>query len=184
MWHPPKRKDKDKPSDLTVGQRFDLVDTALEVISRGAGGTINPLNWMTGTMAAADITFSSATSKRGNIAGAGASAAVAQVAGMGGFVAGTLTGTAIGSFLLPVIGSYVGGVIGGGIGSLTSDKIARTATQHLFNAVKDTRPRVNFGEFRDSQPAYTMRAKAEQQLQGSLLNARQYLGKEAQLFHH
>jgi hypothetical protein len=64
------------------------------------------------------------------------------------------------------------------------DKIARTETQRAVNLMTASRPRVRFGgNFKDSQPAYTMRQKAEQELSGSLLNARRYLGREAQLFH-
>jgi hypothetical protein len=64
------------------------------------------------------------------------------------------------------------------------DKIARTETQRAVNLMTTSRPRVRFGgNFKDSQPAYTMRQKAEQELSGSLLNARRYLGREAQLFH-
>src|ERR1700722_9263495 len=108
LWHSPKRKDRDTPSDLTVGQRFDLVDTAIEIASRGMGGGKNPLNWMTGTMAVADITFSSSTAKNGNAVGAGASALAAQATGMAVYVAAMSIGAEIGSFILPFAGTAIG----------------------------------------------------------------------------
>jgi hypothetical protein len=39
------------------------------------------------------------------------------------------------------------------------------------------------GGYQDTQTAYTMRQRAAQELTGSLLNARPYLGKEAALMH-
>jgi hypothetical protein len=174
---------------LTVGQRFDLADTAIEVISRGFGGGSkglfrNPLNWMTGTTAALDVGISSGTARKGNLIGAGVSAAGAEVAAAVGYTTGAAAGSIIGSFILPIIGTEVGAIVGGGIGSLVSDRKARTAIQKLYNFAEVSRPRVRFGgNFKDSQPAYTMRQKAEQELGASLLNARRYLGREAQLMH-
>jgi hypothetical protein len=39
------------------------------------------------------------------------------------------------------------------------------------------------GDFEDYQAAYTMRQRAAQEMNSSLLNARRYLGQEAALFH-
>jgi hypothetical protein len=39
------------------------------------------------------------------------------------------------------------------------------------------------GDYQDTQVAWTMRQRAAQEMSGSLLNARQYLGKEAALMH-
>ena len=78
LWHSrhrrPQQQQPDQDGDgLTVGQRFDLVDTGIEVLSRGFnGGSKNPLNWMTGTMGMADIAISSGNAKRGDFVAAGA----------------------------------------------------------------------------------------------------------------
>jgi hypothetical protein len=183
LWHSSKSKQKSEESDLSVGQRFDLMDSVIEIVSRAGGGSKNPLNWATATMGAADVSISSGMAKRGNHVGAGASAVAGQVTGMTGYVAGATAGEVLGTFILPVVGTWIGGIVGGGVGSLAGDKFGRSTTQRLFNTVSDTRPRVRFGGFKDSQPAYTMRQASEQQLRGSLLNARRYLGAEAQLFH-
>ena len=143
------------------------------------------MNWTTGTLGALDIAISTGTARRGNAIGAGVSAAAAQTAGMSGFWVGRAIGAWIGTAVMPGVGTWVGGVIGGGVTGLVGDKKARVATQRLVNAIAITRPRVRFGgNFKDSQPAFTMRQKAEQELGGSLLNARRYLGREAQLMHH
>jgi phage tail tape-measure protein len=187
LWRRPRTREEQEELDrhssgLTVGQRFDIGETAFDVFTRGAGG--NPLNWMTATLAGLDIGISTGTARKKNAAGAAASAAAAQAAGIVGFITGRAAGVAIGSFILPGVGTWAGGIIGGGVGSLVGDKKARVATQRLVNSIAIYRPRVRFGgNFKDSQPAYTMRAKAEQELSGSLLNARRYLGREAQLMH-
>lgn len=82
------------------------------------------------------------------------------------------------------LGGPIGALVGVTVGSLVGDKIGRGGTQRFYKSVLDTVPLVRFGgDFKDSQPAYTMRQKAEQELSGSLLNARRYLGREAQLMH-
>jgi hypothetical protein len=188
LWNHKKRKKTEQEelgSGLTVGQRFDLVDTATEIASRGFnGGSKNPLNWMTGSMAMADIAISAGTAKRGDFVAAGGSAFAAQGSAMLAFPVGVTMGEMIGNFILPVAGGVVGGIIGGGIASLVTDKAVRVASTRLFHGFALSRPRVRFGgNFKDSQPAYNMRQKAEQELSSSLLNARRYLGREAQLMH-
>jgi hypothetical protein len=181
FWRHPKRNSDRDQSSLSVGQRFDLAESATDVFYRAIGGS--PLNMFTLVAASLDIGISSANARRGNAGGAAVSAMGAQASGIAGWFGGEAAGSVIGSFILPGVGTYLGGVAGGAIGALTGDKLGRTATQHLFNAVNETRPRVRFGGFRDSEPAYTMRQRAEQELGGSLLNARRYLGREAQLMH-
>jgi hypothetical protein len=57
------------------------------------------------------------------------------------------------------------------------------AFQYAVDGVNASR-KLNFGgNYKDTTVAYTMRQKAAQELGGSLLNARTYLGKEAVLFH-
>jgi phage tail tape-measure protein len=106
------------------------------------------------------------------------------VTGIGGFMVGRAAGAAIGEFILPVVGVWVGSIVGGGVGAMVGDKIARSGTIRTIKMLNDARPRVRFGgNFKDTQPAYNMRQLAEQQLSSSLLNARRYLGSEAQLMH-
>jgi hypothetical protein len=192
LWHHPKRKREREyqGDDFTIGQRMDIGEAAWDALGRGVQG--NPFNMMTLALAGMDVAISAGTAKRGNIIGAGTSAAAAQAAGLTGFIAGRALGTEVGAIIgtsiLPGIGTEVGAwagaIIGGGATAMISDRIARTGVQHFINDMKISRPRVRFGgNFKDSQPAYTMRQKAEQELGGSLLNARRYLGREAQLFH-
>jgi hypothetical protein len=194
-WKSPKRmRDEDREdslgANLSTGQKFDVVENVLDPFFMAGGG--GPFNTMTGIFAGLDLGISSGKAKRGNTIGAGVSAAAGQAAGIGGYYAGTAIGAGVGealaTFLLPgvgtAIGGYVGGFVGGMLGSMTGDKIGRGTTQGLINKAVLSTPRVRFGgNFKDSQPAYTMRQKAEQELSGSLLNARRYLGREAQLMH-
>jgi hypothetical protein len=189
FWRRPKTKDDRmeeeklrKSGSFTIGQRFDIGETAWDIVSRGVAGS--PFNLVTLGIAGTDISISSGTARRGNTAGAGASAVAAQVTGLGGFMAGRVIGGAIGTFIAGLFGTSAGAIIGGGAGSMIGDKIARTGMQRTYNLAIASRPRVRFGgNFKDSQPAYNMRQKSEQELSSSLLSARRYLGREAQLMH-
>jgi hypothetical protein len=187
LWRRNKHKDpKDDGllANTTTGQKFDLFDTAIEVLSRGAGGGKNPLNWATFSLGLTDVGISSGMAARGNMFTAGASAVAAQAVGMGGYAVGATVGETIGTFIAPGVGTFVGGVIGDGIGSMAGDVLARTGTTRLINKIKATGSQsIRFGGYTDTLPAYNMRQKAEQELSGSLLNARRYLGREAQLMH-
>jgi hypothetical protein len=107
-----------------------------------------------------------------------------------GMIGGDLAGMALGS-LVPIPGATM---IGGMIGSLIGDPIAEFFTRRgdyekgrraSFNAAGAMAKRkVQFGRgFRDTEEAYTMRQMAVQEMAGSLLNARQYLGNEAFFLH-
>lgn len=184
LWHRQKQKDNNG-NDLSVGQQVDLGEAVADLWMKKATGSILNLGSLAGF--GLDVSMSTAKAKRGNTMGAGISAVAAQGAGLSSWGVGGVVGATIGEFLLPfggaVAGFDIGEIVGSTAAALTVDKFVRTRTQRFFNAVKDTRPRVRFGGFKDSQPAYTMRQRAEQELSGSLLNARQYLGKEAQLMH-
>lgn len=187
-----RRKDEDTPSSLTTGQRMDMGEIAIDIATRGGvkGPVFTPASVGMGMV---DVGISTATARPGEKGTAGLSAAAAQTAGMVGWTVGRTVGTAVGAvvgqFLLPIpvvgaeIGAVVGGFIGAGAGSMTADKVTRTGTTRTLHRLQQTRGQVRFGGFRDTIPAYTMRQRAEQELSGSLLNARQYLGKEAQLMH-
>jgi hypothetical protein len=97
--------------------------------------------------------------------------------------------------LLPIPGgSFVGGLAGGFLGWSFGEGIADTffeqgirrkyLVESEVGRTALTRRKVNFGgNFRDSREAYTMRQQAVQEMAGSLLNARQYLGNEAAFMH-
>lgn len=83
----------------------------------------------------------------------------------GSVIAGPLAGMALG-----VVTEHLGGVVGEGMQFL-----------HDFN--HDLKHINMGGNYEDTQLAYTMRQKAAQELGSSVMNARQYLGKEALLMH-
>jgi hypothetical protein len=122
---------------------------------------------------------------------------------IGGFIAGRrqgmsqAAGSAVGELIGAVIGAPLGGVgvfagqmigasVGGEIagfftrrGSYERGRMASYAAAGVIGKHK-----VQFGRgFRDTEEAYTMRQQAVQEMAGSLLNARQYLGNEAFFLH-
>jgi len=111
-----------------------------------------------------------------------------------GGAAGSLAGAAVGTMIMPGIGTIAGGIIGGIGGSIGGSKAGHalfgSAAQNLGLAARavvrtsravDT---VQFGgNFVDSKGAYTMRQRAVQDMSGSMLNARQFLGNEAIFLH-
>ena len=104
------------------------------------------------------------------------------VAVIGGSI-GTAIGFALGGH--PIIGNIVGSTIGGKIGEIWDPGLNAQAGFELqvMRSAAAAR-RVNFGgDFEDTQQAYTMRQQAVQEMSGSLMNARQYLGNEAAFFH-
>lgn len=125
----------------------------------------------------------------------GATRAVgANVAASAAGTAGYIAGGALGTLLFPGVGTVVGGLIGGAIGGITGytaggdfiDEFAQDVGRLGMGlaATGISQNKLNFGgDFRDSQGAYTMRQLAVQEMAGSLLNARQVLGNEANFFH-
>ena len=104
------------------------------------------------------------------------------VAVIGGSI-GTALGFALGGH--PIIGNIVGSTIGGKIGEIWDPGLNAQANLELqISRTANVARRVNFGgDFEDTQQAYTMRQQAVQEMSGSLMNARQYLGNEAAFFH-
>jgi hypothetical protein len=95
-----------------------------------------------------------------------------------GMTAGGILGAAAGGALLGLPGEILGGFIGGSLGEKAGKLIA--PLEDLSNQSRHT----NFGgNYQDSEPVYSMRQRAVAEMSTSLLNARQYLGKEALLFH-
>lgn len=107
---------------------------------------------------------------------------------------GTVIGGAIGAAIpipgaapfLAMAGGMVGATFGGDAfasfnqrADYEKGRFASYATAGVL-----AKRKVQFGRgFRDSEEAYTMRQMAVQEMAGSLLNARQYLGNEAFFFH-
>lgn len=90
------------------------------------------------------------------------------------------------------IGTLIGGLVGGGagmlIGGYIGEEIAGSAIARGVQGVADLSKHyrtINMGgEFRDSEQAYTQRQVACREMNSSLLNARQYLGKRSRLPAH
>jgi hypothetical protein len=129
----------------------------------------------------------------GAVAGTARGFATSATDVAGGFAGGAI-GAGIGSLVAPGVGTVVGGIIGGIAGSFggnaIGDALFGDVAQNLGLAARsivrtaravDT---VQFGgNFVDSRAAYTMRQRAVQDMSGSMLNARQFLGNEAIFLH-
>jgi hypothetical protein len=191
LWHHKRRKHEDEDGALagtTVGQKLDLGEVGMEVLMRGGAGIPqslihNTFNLPTFGFGMVDLAVSSANAPKGHMAERAAGAVGAQVAGITGYTVGQTVGASVGAMILPGIGGFVGTIVGSGLGAIVSDQIGRSGVQRTIRRVMETRGRVRFGGYEDTQPAYTMRARGEQELSNSLLNARRYLGREAHLMH-
>jgi hypothetical protein len=101
------------------------------------------------------------------------------------------SGTTVASEAGSIIGGIVGGLTpipGGGIlGSLIGYSIGGTLARTPLAKAMEYGKTINHisvgGHYRDTEMAYTMRQRASQELSGSLLNARMYLGQEGNLYH-
>lgn len=115
--------------------------------------------------------FQAATAPKGHKLSSG----VAGVAGMVGFGIGDVVGTAL---LGPLFGFGLGAAIQEGV-----DKGVGESLQFVTDTVKQLRHVHMGGDYEDTEAAYTMRQKAAQEMGSSVLNARQWLGKESILMH-
>lgn len=126
------------------------------------------------------VAFAAGTASRGKMLETAGNEMSSQVGGLAGFEVGSVLGQAV--IPIPVLGGIVGGLVGGYIGSKASPRVG-TGIAKLVESVNSTRT-LNFGgNYKDTTVAYTMRQRAAQELGSSLLNARQYLGKEAVLMY-
>lgn len=126
--------------------------------------------------------------KAGGVADTVSSSAGQIMAGM--YVAGTLATAPKGHLLSRAVGlpfafglnAIAPGPLTGLAGFALGEKIG-DAFQYTVDSIDKSR-RLKFGgDYKDTAVAYTMRQKAAQELGGSLLNARQWLGKESILMH-
>ena len=90
-----------------------------------------------------------------------------------------MVGSAIGGAVAGVPGSIVGGML---FDHISESTIGRGVQN--FSELNRNITALNMGGgFRDTQPAFTMRQAAVREMSGSLMNARQVLGKEAAYMH-
>ena len=87
----------------------------------------------------------------------------------------------LGSAIGTLFGGMPGAIIGGFAGDALAQSALGTGMQWLHDFDQSRRKLGMGGDYVDTQTAFTMRARASQQLSGSLLNARHWLGKEAAL---
>lgn len=102
---------------------------------------------------------------------------VASASGAAGATVGGVLGAAAGGLLFGLPGELIGGALGGAAGERLE------AVVQPFAEFGRNQARLNFGTYKDSQAAFTMRQVAAREISQSVLNARQYLGKEALLLH-
>lgn len=116
-------------------------------------------------MIGADVAMQAVFAPKGRMMGDSAGALIGNGLQMG---AGLMGGP------LGIAGAFLGYKVGQKLSDAYDSTIkGLNATRHL-----------NFGgNYKDTAVAYTMRQKAAQELGGSLLNARQFLGKESVLMH-
>ena len=124
-----------------------------------------------------DAGIQMATAPRGKIG----TTAIRSAAGNIGGLLGGLTGSFLGASI-PIIGPFIGDIIGQQLGYEIGYRASKPIEDFAGFNRQVTRLRMG-GDFEDYQAAYTMRQRAAQEMGSSLLNARQYLGQEAALFH-
>lgn len=163
------------------GLRTVRAGLPLELVIGGAatiaGGILGAAQWGAPTGLSEDYTG-------GAIFGATREGMASATSAMGAAV-----GATVGS-LLPGPGTIIGAIVGGIGGYMAGSTLSTPLAYDLGLAgraiVRTARmqDRVQFGGgFVDTHAAYTMRQAAVMEMSGSMLNARQYLGNEAILFH-
>jgi hypothetical protein len=188
------KSDKDDPifdNNFTPGRAFDLADAGTEGFKGFRGGN-GGLGWSSGLFGGLDVAISAGMAKPKEALGKTTGAIAATATGVGGYFAGK----AIGRFVGGVAGSFLGGpwgaIAGASVGGFVGgtglpymiDPYVRKISKPINRLVGSAEHRLNFGnDYQDSAPAYSMRQKALQEMQGSLLNATQWMGREGQLLH-
>ena len=85
------------------------------------------------------------------------------------------------------VGQALSGNVGGMIGGVVGDMAIKSAVGKGLQAFMEFGHRSaqleTGGDYQDTEVAFTMRQRAAQEMSRSLLNARQYLGREAVLLH-
>ena len=155
--------------EVSTGQGIDIFEAA-SFARHGMGRTFVQF-------APVDIAFSAITAPRGKSGAHAAGALMTQAVTLG------FGGLAMGAAAL------LGGpaTLTAFAATMVMDPIVRQDTMRFAERIADIGPssrRLQFGgRYEDNEVAYTMRQRAAQELGGSLLNARRYLGAEAALMH-
>jgi hypothetical protein len=154
---------KPKPRGLLTGYAHYGIGRASNVI-------FNKTSWMWAAALGIPMTaMAVGSAPRGKAVSTAAKGMLETVGGM--------VGAGIGASLLGLPGELIGGFAGAELGKVAS------VLDYATNARAQGRY-LNFGAgYKDTEQAYTMRQRAVQEMGRSVLNARQYLGKEAALFH-
>ncbi len=185
------------PYGLTPGQTFDALDTGNTIFRGSAGQGFGPSML---AFAGLDVAISAGSAPSEEIAGRAGGALAAQASGIASWYLGGPIGTVGGGILGGALGGFLGGpsgaILGARVGSFTGkwaakiglgfaiDPFVRRIGSPINRMVGMAKHQVNFGQgFKDTEQAYTMRQKGMQEMQAGLLNAYQYLGREAQLMH-
>lgn len=104
---------------------------------------------------------------------------------MSAFVAGATDTLAFGA--IDIAATALGGpILGFALGSVLGPKIGHVIGHgvQMFNDANRNIRHLNMGgDYKDTEIAYTMRQRAAQEMAGSIMNARRYLGQEALLMH-
>jgi hypothetical protein len=112
--------------------------------------------------------------------------AVAAATAPRGDKLGEVVGTGVAA-LGTVLGGLLGGPMGAFAGTLLLDPLIASGVGKGINRFARMGPNTHRlemgGDFKDNEVFYTMRQRGAAEMGQSLLNARQYLGKEARLMH-
>jgi len=165
---------------------------------------LNPAKW--GSLAKSEGILPAAFAARGNRwATARAGLISGAKAGVGGYAtfglpmaifsgamaprfhkASAMAGASV-PFLGMAIGTAFGGGIGGLVGGFVLDPLIQTTVGNTMQRIADygrNNPRLQTGgDYQDTEQNYTMRQVAASEMSRSMLNARQYLGKESAFLH-
>lgn len=175
-----------RKAPVTVGQGLDIADVLFRAPqfkdenwaagalwgnkAEGFTKSLTSLKGFAG-LSLTDVAFSGALAPQGQT--------VQKTVGALGATAASAAGSIAGFMLAGPAGAILGGVL--------ADPYGRRAAENAYTTVTETSRRIrrlDFGDtYKDSEMAFTMRQRAAQELGGSLLNARQYLGREGALFH-
>jgi hypothetical protein len=164
---------------LRAGAAFAGLDVVLGAADTLGGGIQESNNWYMRTGLEEDMVggFVYGVTSRG----------VSNIVGSSAAMAGIGVAAAVGGGALATIGLPIALGIGGFV--LAAKGVQRFAFEKgqfasLITAGGLAEQKVQFGgNYRDTQAAATMRQAAVQEMSGSLLNARQYLGNEAFYLH-
>lgn len=170
-------------NEETAGRRMgaSLAERELMTKGKGFGGLIfgRPMKGLSIGLSHLNFlgTFTAATGLAGGFTAARGHRMSGTIGGVArtlsyalGDIAGSIVGGPALGLAVGAVTEHIGGLVGEGVQML-----------HDFN--RDLKHVNMGGNYDDTQLAYTMRQRAAQELGSSVMNARQYLGREALLMH-